>query len=117
MADERSTPAPTSLMTLPPELRLQIYTTLLAELDTIRDDPTSRPRVPAVLHTSRLIRHESLPIIHGVFRKALQAATQDYEDRHQECETIKVHPAGRPNVYRVLAAYRALELNKRASRC
>jgi len=71
-----SNTTPPSLLDLPTELRVQIYTYLFADFDT---DPSSfyYTKIPALLHTSRLPRRESLPIAHPAIRSARKMAEKE----------------------------------------
>ena len=61
MANQTSRQTPT-LTTIPPELRLQIYTHLFTAYITETSTSSHQPLVPDMLHVSHLIRTEAMPI-------------------------------------------------------
>lgn len=56
-------PTPPTLLSLPPELRLEIYTHLLPATLTHYADSPSHP--PSLLLTSHQLRHEFTPLFYG----------------------------------------------------
>jgi len=69
---------PPTLTTIPPELRLQIYSYLF-------DPPThSGPLpdisgIPALLHVNRLIRHEVFPLATGFVKSVVYIASHEHD--------------------------------------
>ena len=63
-------PAPTSFMDLPPELRLVVYTYRFISFANEVHLDFCRPRILGIIETNRLIRQEAIPILRDAVCKA-----------------------------------------------
>jgi len=94
-----------TLATIPPELRLHIYAHLFANFDA-----KFCTTVPAILHTSRLIRYEALPVLQKDISEAIDTVVQRINES-EETTVASLRP-GQPSLRAFARAVKTVRVER-----